>query len=171
MILLDTGCLRLQRCRAGRARFSVPLGVRVSLPLASVGVQTIETACESVVSQNLSLMDINTEAPVPLIAYLEGLLKIPSVRGKAFVRHCSFFGVELDPTIRSLMELQERRNFSWLRRENLPPRFTQCEVCFEFNGTTDLQNLSWYSDGTPPTHEIGVTCLCQGDPVRAARRG
>jgi hypothetical protein len=45
----------------------------------------------------------------------------------------------------------------------VPMGYVQCDVCGEFNGTTDARNLSWNSSD-PPTGEISVTCLCHGIP-------
>jgi hypothetical protein len=38
-----------------------------------------------------------------------------------------------------------------------PPGYERCDVCNEYNGTTDASNLSWNSS-PPPTGEISVTC-------------
>jgi hypothetical protein len=45
----------------------------------------------------------------------------------------------------------------------IPPGYVQCEVCGEFNGSTDARTLSWLGE----RHEAGqvsVTCLCHGIP-------
>ena len=46
-------------------------------------------------------------------------------------------------------------------KRRVPPGFEQCNICGEYNGTTDASNLSWNS-GDPPTGEISVSCLCHG---------
>jgi hypothetical protein len=45
----------------------------------------------------------------------------------------------------------------------VPAGYVRCDVCNEYNGTTDASNLSWNSS-PPPTGEIIVTCLCYGIP-------
>jgi hypothetical protein len=55
---------------------------------------------------------------------------------------------------------------SSVKRENrsqLPAGFVQCDICGEFDGTTDASNLSW-GDRYRPTGQISVTCLCHGIP-------
>jgi hypothetical protein len=46
-------------------------------------------------------------------------------------------------------------------RPLLPPGYIQCNVCGEFNGSTDAGNLSW-GDDVRTTGKISVTCLCHG---------
>jgi hypothetical protein len=48
-----------------------------------------------------------------------------------------------------------------LKPENQPPGFVRCNVCGEFNGSTDTMNLSW-GDHVRPAGKISVTCLCHG---------
>jgi|HubBroStandDraft_5_1064220.scaffolds.fasta_scaffold627136_1 hypothetical protein len=43
----------------------------------------------------------------------------------------------------------------------VPDGYIRCEVCGEFNGTTDASNLSW-ADAWPQTGPITVTCICYG---------
>jgi hypothetical protein len=43
----------------------------------------------------------------------------------------------------------------------LPPGYIQCDVCGEFNGSTDAVNLSW-GDQFRPGGKISLTCLCHG---------
>jgi len=45
----------------------------------------------------------------------------------------------------------------------IPQGYVQCEVCREFNGSTDARNLSW-PGGHPATGQVSVTCLCHGIP-------
>lgn len=45
----------------------------------------------------------------------------------------------------------------------LPPGYVQCDVCGEFNGSTDAMNLSW-GDRLRGERKISVRCLCQGIP-------
>ena len=42
----------------------------------------------------------------------------------------------------------------------IPQGYVQCEVCGEFNGTTDARNLS----RCPRNAQVGMTCLCHGIP-------
>ncbi|HXY06652.1 MAG TPA: hypothetical protein VEI52_02265, partial [Terriglobales bacterium] len=42
----------------------------------------------------------------------------------------------------------------------LPPGFVRCNVCGEFNGSTDAKNLS--GKNYSRTGKISVTCLCHG---------
>ena len=39
-----------------------------------------------------------------------------------------------------------------------PPGYVQCNVCGEFNGSTDAKNLSW--QGIQPKGPVSVSCLC-----------
>lgn len=45
-----------------------------------------------------------------------------------------------------------------------PPGYVQCNVCGEFNGSTDAKNLSW--QGIQPKGPVSVSCLCHGIPCR-----
>ncbi|HXY10067.1 MAG TPA: hypothetical protein VEI52_19655, partial [Terriglobales bacterium] len=52
---------------------------------------------------------------------------------------------------------------AWLMpkdRPPLPPGYIRCNVCGEFNGSTDAKNLS--GKNYSRTGKISVTCLCHG---------
>ena len=51
----------------------------------------------------------------------------------------------------------------------IPRGYVQCDVCGEFNGSTDAKNLSWRG-GRPPSGKISVTCLCHGIPCKRCGR-
>jgi len=54
---------------------------------------------------------------------------------------------------------------AWLMpkdRPPLPPGYIRCNVCGEFNGSTDAKNLS--GKNYSRTGKISVTCLCHGIP-------
>ena len=53
---------------------------------------------------------------------------------------------------------------------NVPPGFTQCKVCGEFNGTTDKKNLSGWPGDKSPIGQISVICLCQVIPCRRFKK-
>jgi hypothetical protein len=48
----------------------------------------------------------------------------------------------------------------------IPDGYLQCNVCGEFNGSTDSRNLTW-PEGHPAAgqvRQVSVTCLCHGIP-------
>ena len=45
----------------------------------------------------------------------------------------------------------------------ISPGFVQCEVCGEFNGSTESANLMW-TGGSSDSRRVSVTCLCRGIP-------
>ena len=50
----------------------------------------------------------------------------------------------------------------------IPEGYVQCEVCGEFNGSTDERNLA-NPNGLTQTGSIGVSCLCKGIPCRRCK--
>jgi len=52
--------------------------------------------------------------------------------------------------------------------EKSAPGFTRCETCGEFNGTTDVANLSG-ADGDARTGKVTVACLCSGIPCSGCK--
>ena len=58
----------------------------------------------------------------------------------------------------------KRKLLTWVpdaqRRAAAPPGYIQCNVCGEFNGSTDAKNLS--GKNYSRTGKISVTCLCHG---------
>lgn len=51
---------------------------------------------------------------------------------------------------------------------SIPPGFTRCEMCGEFNGTTKAKYLDWagFTNVPDPEDEVSVGCLCRGVQCR-----
>jgi len=47
-------------------------------------------------------------------------------------------------------------------KPRVPPGYERCDVCNEYNGTTDASNLSWNSSQHSAGETITVSCRCHG---------
>lgn len=56
--------------------------------------------------------------------------------------------------------------------KKIPEGLIKCEVCGEYNGKTQMQNLNWGTVCEKSSSEeyIGVSCLCHGIPCHRCKK-